>query len=387
MSKYRKIVSNNNEYLNNIFTPENLQPSITLINGTTEVKFDDYDVYIKFVNTSNECFILSTSPNYVDHILMDGIVYYLEDIAKLWEDLDKNPNDYLSGRIVFPFETTGEEHIVAFKFKNVPDEMPLYIEGGWGNRTISEIVILHYLYNLTTQYEANFKTYYLNNYIDINSDSLEKTFSGWSSSSRDNYDVYLPKDIKYIPRYLTKNLQIDNLKNFYELTDIEKIEKYNFSRLSSENSAINLDLSNFTKLKTIASDSFKLENANNGIDSLILPPNIETLGTNVFNGFYNNVTVEIPESMKDMDHAFNGSGGTLTFKFKSMIPPKIDSLYNSVLLGDGSKLMYVPRGSKADYLFAMTGPIGDNNTKESMLTYYEEGYPNRLAHIIEYDPE
>lgn len=91
--------------------------------------------------------------------------------------------------------------------------------------------------------------------------------------------------------------------------------------------------------------------------------------------------------MKDMDNAFTGSGGTLTFKFKSMIPPKINSLYNLVLLGDGSKLMYVPRGSKADYLFAMTGPIGDNNTKESMLTYYEEGYPNRLAHIIEYDPE
>lgn len=47
----------------------------------------------------------------------------------------------------------------------------------------------------------------------------------------------------------------------------------------------------------------------------------------------------------------------------------------------------VPRGSKKDYLIAMTGLDSSYSTPDAMYDYHETYKPEVLERIIEYDPE
>ena len=98
---------------------------------------------------------------------------------------------------------------------------------------------------------------------------------------------------------------------------------------------------------------------------------------------WNNAIIEVPESIVSMNNSFNYSEGDgfYTIKFKSATPPTdngggtspLSSFYFTVL--KNKCYLMVPRGSKKDYLIAMTGLDSNYPT------------PDELAHIIEYDPE
>ena len=155
---------------------------------------------------------------------------------------------------------------------------------------------------------------------------------------------------------------------------------YNYFKDSSDTPKV-LDFSKYTKLTKIDEDSFT--NINN-VTKVILPPNIETIGSMSFRYItWNNAIIEVPESIVSMNNSFNypEGDGFYTIKFKSATPPTdngggtspLSSFYFTVL--KNKCYLMVPRGSKKDYLIAMTGLDSNYPT------------PDELAHIIEYDPE
>ena len=110
---------------------------------------------------------------------------------------------------------------------------------------------------------------------------------------------------------------------------------------------------------------------------------------------WNNAIIEVPESIVSMNNSFYypEGDGFYTIKFKSATPPTdkgrgtspLGSFYYTVL--QGKCYLMVPRGSKKDYLIAMTGLDSYYPTPDAMYDYYETYQPDKLAHIIEYDPE
>ena len=167
---------------------------------------------------------------------------------------------------------------------------------------------------------------------------------------------------------------------------------YNYFKDSSDTPKV-LDFSKYTKLTKIDEDSFT--NINN-VTKVILPPNIETIGSMVFRYItWNNAIIEVPESIVSMNNSFDMplGDGFYTIKFKSATPPTdkgggtapLSSFSYTVL--QGKCYLMVPRGSKKDYLVAMTGLDSNYPTPDAMYGYYETYKPDELEHIIEYDPE
>ena len=183
-----------------------------------------------------------------------------------------------------------------------------------------------------------------------------------------------------------------NQINFDDLTELEEIGMYNYFKDSSDTPKV-LDFSKYTKLTKIDEESFT--NINN-VTKVILPPNIETIGDMAFRYItWNNAIIEVPESIVSMNNSFYypEGDGIYTIKFKSATPPTdkgggtepLGSFYYNVLINKCH--LMVPRGSKKDYLIAMTGLDSRYSTPDAMYDYHETYKPEVLERIIEYDPE
>ena len=400
-------------YYNILFSPDKNDVNVILLNETNKINYDDYDAYIKFVNTSKIAFIclsnmVNTDGTYNYKIAIDGIVYTFKDICNLYETLDLDLTDeelqnykqsYLSGRICFPFETLNEEHVLSYKFINTSESFVRSVSmiGGWASGVkYKEICVLRNILSIGNVHSNNVYTggltYYLNNLQeDINNkESLNALFSSVSMNDAINY-IYLPKNLKRLPYYAGSNISLDQI-NFDDLTELEEIGMYNYFKDSSDTPKV-LDFSKYTKLTKIDEDSFT--NINN-VTKVILPPNIETIGDMAFRHItWNNAIIEVPESIVSMNNSFYypEGDGFYTIKFKSATPPTdkvggtppLGSFHSTVLMN--KCYLMVPRGSKKDYLIAMTGLASDYPTPDAMYGYYETYQPDKLAHIIEYDPE
>ena len=400
-------------YYNILFSPDKNDVNVILLNETNKINYDDYDVYIKFVNTSKIAFIcvsqmVNTDGTYNYKIAIDGIIYTFKDICNLYETLDLGLTDqelenykqsYLSGRICFPFETLNEEHVLSYKFINTSEAFvkSTSMIGGWAwGVKYKEICVLRNILSIGNVNSGNVYTggltYYLNNLQeDINNkESLNALFSSVSINDAINY-IYLPKNLKRLPYYAGSNISLNQI-NFDDLTELEEIGMYNYFKDSSDTPKV-LDFSKYTKLTKIDEDSFT--NINN-VTKVILPPNIETIGDMAFRYItWNNAIIEVPESIVSMNNSFYypEGDGFYTIKFKSATPPTdkgrgaspLESFYSTVLTG--KCYLMVPRGSKKDYLIAMTGLDSNYPTPDAMYGYYETYQPDKLAHIIEYDPE
>ena len=401
-------------YYNMLFSPDKNDVNIILHSETNKINYDDYDVYIKFVNTEKIAFIcvqnmINADGTYNYKIAIDGIIYTFEDICNLYETLDLDLTDqelenykkmYLSGRLCFPFETLNEEHVLSYKFVNTSEAFvrSTSMIGGWASGVkYKEICILRNLLSLGNVSSGNVYTggltYYFNNLQeDINDkESLNAVFSSVTSNDSINY-MYFPKNLKRLPDYAGSKLLLNQI-NLDDLTELEEIGKYNYFKDSSDTPKV-LDFSKYTKLTKIDEDSFT--NINN-VTKVILPPNIETIGSMAFRYItWNNAIIEVPESIVSMNNSFYypSGDGIYTIKFKSATPPTdkgggtapLGSFYYTVLTNNGCYLM-VPRGSKKDYLVAMTGLDSYYSTPDAMYGYYETYKPEALEHIIEYDPE
>ena len=400
-------------YYNILFSLDKNDVNIILLNETNKINYDDYDVYIKFVNTSKIAFIcvqdmINADGTYNYKIAIDGIIYTFKDICNLYETLDLDLTDqelenykqsYLSGRICFPFETLNEEHVLSYKFINTSESFVRSVSmiGGWSNGVkYKEICVLRNILsignvNINNVYTGGL-TYYLNNlqeYIN-NKESLNTVFSFMPINDAINY-IYLPKHLKLLPAYAGSNITLNQI-NFDDLTELEEIGMYNYFKDSSDTPKV-LDFSKYTKLTKIDEDSFT--NINN-VTKVILPPNIETIGDMAFRYItWNNAIIEVPESIVSMNYSFDMplGDGFYTIKFKSATPPTGEvggtsplSSFSYTVLENKCYLM-VPRGSKKDYLVAITGLNSNYPTPDAMYSYYETYKPDELAHIIEYDPE
>lgn len=340
--------------------------------------------------------MINADGTYNYKIAIDGIIYTFKDICNLYETLDLDLTDqelenykerYLSGRICFPFETLNEEHVLSYKFINTSESFvrSTSMIGGWAQGVkYKEICILRNILSIGNVNSGNVYTggltYYFNNLQeDINNkDSLNAVFSSVSINDAINY-IYLPKNLKRLPSYAGSNISLNQI-NFDDLTELEEIGMYNYFKDSSDTPKV-LDFSKYTKLTKIDEDSFT--NINN-VTKVILPPNIETIGSGAFRYItWNNAIIEVPESIVSMNNSFYypEGDGFYTIKFKSATPPTdngggtspLSSFYFTVL--KNKCYLMVPRGSKKDYLIAMTGLDSNYPT------------PDELAHIIEYDPE
>lgn len=400
-------------YYNILFSPDKNDVNIILLNETNKINYDDYDVYIKFVNTSKIAFIclqnmINTDGTYNYKIAIDGIVYTFKDICNLYETLNLDLTDqelqnykqnYLSGRICFPFETLNEEHVLSYKFINTSESFVRSVSmiGGWASGVkYKEICVLRNILSIgnvsSTNVYTGGLTYYFNNLQeDINTkESLNAVFDSMSINDAINY-IYLPKNVKRLPSNAGMKISLNQI-NFDDLTELEEIGVFNYFKDSSDTPKV-LDFSKYTKLTKIDEDSFI--NINN-VTKVILPPNIETIGDMAFRYItWNNAIIEVPESIVSMNNSFYypEGDGFYTIKFKSATPPTdkgrgtspLGSFYSTVL--QGKCYLMVPRGSKKDYLIAMTGLDSSYPTPDAMYGYYETYQPDKLEHIIEYDPE
>lgn len=359
-------------YYNILFSPDKNDVNIILLNETNKINYDDYDVYIKFVNASKIAFIcvsnmVNTDGTYNYKIAIDGIVYTFKDICNLYETLDLDLTDeelqnykerYLSGRICFPFETLNEEHVLSYKFINTSESFVRSVSmiGGWtsGVKYKEICVVLRNILSIGSVNSDNVYTggltYYLTNLQeDINNkDSLNAVFSSMSMNDTINY-IYLPKNLKLLPSYAGSNITLNQI-NFDDLTELEEIGMYNYFKDSSDTPKV-LDFSKYTKLTKIDEASFT--NINN-VTKVILPPNIETIVYMAFRYItWNNAIIEIPESIVSMNYSFYDpkGDGFYTIKFKSATPPTdnggappLSSFYYTVL--KNKCYLMVPRGSK-----------------------------------------
>ena len=400
-------------YYNVLFSLDKNDVNVILLNETNKINYDDYDVYIKFVNTSKIAHIcvydmINADGTYNYKIAIDGIVYTFKDICNLYETLDLDLTDeelqnykekYLSSRICFPFETLNEEHVLSYKFINTSEAFvrATSMIGGWAQGVeYKEICVLRNILSMGNINSSNVYTggltYYLNNLQeDINNkESLNALFSSVSINNAINY-IYLPKNLKRLPSYAGSNISLNQI-NFDDLTELEEIGMYNYFKDSSDTPKV-LDFSKYTKLTKIDEDSFT--NINN-VTKVILPPNIETIVSSAFgNIHWNNAIIEVPESIVSMNYSFNMplGDGFYTIKFKSATPPTgkpggtppLSSFSYTVF--NGKCYLMVPRGSKKDYLVAITGLPSNYPTPDAMYSYYETYRPDELEHIIEYDPE
>ncbi len=400
-------------YYNILFSPDKNDVNIILLNETNKINYDDYDAYIKFVNTSKIAFIcvsqmVNTDGTYNYKIAIDGIVYTFKDICNLYETLNLDLTDqelenykenYLSGRICFPFETLNEEHVLSYKFINTSESFvrSVQIIGPWADGVkYKEICVLRNILSIGYVNSGNVYTggltYYFNNLQeDINTkESLNGVFDSTSIKDAINY-IYLSKNLKRLPSYVGRNILLDQI-NFDDLTELEEIGTHNYFQDSSDTPKV-LDFSKYTKLTKIDEQSFS---SINNVTKVILPPNIETIGSMAFRYItWNNAIIEVPESIVSMNNSFYypEGDGFYTIKFKSATPPTdkgggtapLGSFYYTVLMN--KCYLMVPRGSKKDYLIAMTGLDSHYPTPDEMYDYYETYKPDKLAHIIEYDPE
>ena len=401
-------------YYNILFSPDKNDVNIILQIETNKINYDDYDVYIKFVNTSKIAFIcigdmINTDGTYNYKIAIDGIIYTFKDICNLYETLDLDLTDeelenykqsYLSGRICFPFETLNEEHVLSYKFINTSETFvkSVVMIGPWADGVkYKEICVLRNILSIGYVNSDNVYTggltYYFNNLQeDINTkESLNGVFDSMSIKDTINY-IYFPKNLKRLPSYVGQNISLDQI-NFDDLTELEEIGMHNYFTDSSDTPKV-LDFSKYTKLTKIDERSF---NGINNVTKVILPPNIETIVSSAFGNIHwnNNAIIEVPESIVSMNYSFDTplGDGFYTIKFKSATPPTgkpggtppLSSFYYTVL--KNKCYLMVPRGSKKDYLVAITGLNSNYPTPDAMYGYYETYKPDALEHIIEYDPE
>ena len=413
--KYLKKISTNN-YENTLFSNDKNNVNIILQSENNKICYEDYDFYIKFINKSKlqwitEYDMVDSNGNYNYRIAIDGVPYTYEEICNLYETLNLGLTEsqrenykgmYLSGRILFPFETTGEEHILSYKLTTTNETLRNQINGvGLYGYSITEVNIIKNSFLITKSSissSSNLK-YYLNNLREEQGSEntignfFQNTVMSWSKVEK----IYLPKELKKIPDYCGYYTSIDKL-NLNELTELEEIGEGCYFKNESEDEKI-LDLSFLTKLKKIGAETF---NGITNVKQLILPPNIEILEDLSFRNisFVNNPIIEIPESIKQMAGAFKYCTGDYTIKFKSSIPPvsydnttynALSVLYNSIFI-DGNntnRCILVPRGSKKAYFYALFCSQGDD--VDEMYEFYSSGqnaaYAAWLEKIIEYDPE
>lgn len=413
--KYLRKISTN-DYENTLFSSDKNNVNIILQSENNKICYEDYDFYIKFINNSKlqmvtEYDMVDSNGNYNYRIAIDGVPYTYEEICNLFETLDlglteeqrENYKDiYLSGRIVFPFETTGEEHVLSYKLTTANETLRNEINGvrGYGY-SITEVNIIKNSFLITRGSISTSRdlTYYLNNLREdpLNNNTIGSFFQnasmGWSKVVK----IYLPKELKKIPDYCGYYTSFDKL-NFNELTELEEIGRGCYFKNESDDEKI-LDLSSLTKLKKIGVETF---NGIKNVTQLILPPNIEILEDLSLRNisFVGNPVIEIPESMKQMSGAFNYCSGDYTIKFKTSVPPvsynntaynALSVLYYSIFVNGSNtnRRMLVPRGSKKAYFYALF--CGSSDDIDEMYEFYTSGrnatYAAWVEKIIEYDPE
>ena len=400
------LINNDNilDFYDKIFTCNANINTIALINSNSDIIFNNYDVFIKFKVLQQNQMLLNCDIRLLENksIFIDGKVYTRDDIHELAQTKDYlSENDKLNykdiwcaGRVCFPFDEIGSEHIMALKGTVVG--AGYIIHSGNGGNIYPNVTDIAFLNNVNTYCNGMFSTsnnmkIYMSN---IDSNDANSSFVYWLSNNFGDPShapkyLELPLNMTVIPGYAFRYAKLETC-NFLDLKNIETLGEHNFEFNTSQiTEGIDIDMSQFTKLRVIENNCFQ----NKLINSLVLPPNLEYLSMYNFRSCtFNDCIVEIPESLKTINYAFYETLGTLTLKFKSSNPPSeigdysgsssnpttMNSFSSWATTGSNHLKIMVPRGSAEAYWNA----FGTAYTYTEALNY---GYVENK--LIEYDPE